>query len=67
MCGLTLKPKGVLLPTAPPGHSYAVGPRRGAYLVLQPVVDPDGSAVFPPARLQVIAVHTIVVVVGGRW
>jgi hypothetical protein len=49
-CGLALKPRGVLLPTAPPGHSYAVGPRRGAYLVLQPVVDRDGTAVFPPPR-----------------
>ena len=34
---LTLDTGDKVLPMAPPGYAYAVGPKRGGYCVLQPV------------------------------
>ena len=46
---LSLDTAGVTLPCAPPGHTYAIGPRRGGYRVLQPVALPKPTAVKPSA------------------
>ncbi|KAL3908575.1 MAG: hypothetical protein SGPRY_009742 [Prymnesium sp.] len=41
---LSLDTSGYVLPTAPPGYIYAIGPRRGNYCVLQPVVNPASES-----------------------
>ncbi|KAL1511057.1 hypothetical protein AB1Y20_005881 [Prymnesium parvum] len=46
---LSLDTSGYVLPTAPPGYIYAIGPRRGSYCVLQPVINPSSGGPTPSA------------------
>ena len=41
------------LPAAPPGHAYAIGPRRGGYCVLQPVKLPTPKGAIAVATSHV--------------